>query len=170
MHKPLALAFGVATASTAIAAIVSTVDPNAGPNGTHVQNGSLQPNCIATGTSVSCNAYDLGGIGNTNAIANLSLNATATVDCTNKGGQLVEVKSHPKIADNSGLLTPSRNGELRVPALSVSVSNQLILNNAEECPNGNWRATVRPGTLSFTFTYTLNFVGFDGTYLTITGP
>jgi hypothetical protein len=165
-----AIGLGAVALSTAFAAVVATVDPSAGPSGTHVQNGSLQPACTVSGLSVSCNAYQLGGVGNTNAVALLSVSYSATVECTNKGGQLVEVKSHPKVGDTSGNLTPSRNGVLRVPQLGASVSNQLILSNAEECPNGNWRAAVKEGTVSFTFTYTLNFDGFDGTYLTITGP
>ena len=65
--------------------------------------------------TVLCAAYELGGVGNTNATAHLELNFTAAIDCTNKGGELVEVHSQDATATaSSGDL--SRNGRLDVTA------------------------------------------------------
>ena len=65
---PLAM-FGVAT--SAQAAITTTMDPAAAPTGTHL----------------------LAGVGNADPVGILATTSTATVQCRNHGGQIVGVKS-----------------------------------------------------------------------------
>jgi hypothetical protein len=92
------------------------------------------------------------------------------VDSTNKGGNLVE--SHPTSVTTSastGSLSP-KNGSLTVPQLSRSPTAPEV-SGAVNCPNPNWTATLRGGSLTLTsFTYTLSMAGFSGNYITITGP
>lgn len=150
---------------------VSIVPANA-PTGTHYQAGT-SASCSLSGGIVSCLSYQLAGVGNANGSASLSVSFSATVDCRNHGGQVVEVKAQAKGASAStGLLEP-KNGRLAVPTLSstgVSPTNATFEASAV-CPNGNWTKEVRDGTVSLdSFVYTLNFVGYPPSYITITGP
>src|SRR6266516_6257619 len=73
------------SAASALAAISGpSFDPTAAPTGTHVQRGT--PSCSVNGLRVSCSSYQLAGVGNTNATANLSVTYSATVVCINNGG------------------------------------------------------------------------------------
>jgi hypothetical protein len=156
------------TASTA--AITTTFNPTAAPTGTHVQTGT--PSCSVSGLAVNCTGYELAGVGNANATGSLVATYSATVDCTNKGGNLVPVKSSAQTAPTTtGSLSP-KNGKLAVPPLSSSpVPTDEQFEAAATCPNGNWTKSVAGGTITLTsFTYTLHFVGFTGNYITITGP
>jgi len=156
----------VLTASVGLAA--TTFNPSAAPSGTHVQTGT--PSCTQVGNTVNCSSYELAGVGNANATATLSATYSATVDCTNKGGKLVPVKSSVQAAPSStGELEP-KNGRLAVPALSgpPAPSTQAFL-DAATCPNGNWTKSLAPGDPTLeTWTYTLTFTGFTGAYITIT--
>jgi hypothetical protein len=149
--------------------LATVINPANAPSGTHVQTGT--PSCSLSGFTVTCSTYELGGVGNADATANLSANYTATIDCTNKGGQLVESHSHNATASAStGELSP-KNGRLTVPQLSAAApTNQQILRQAS-CPNPNWTPSVHEGSLTLTsFTYSLTFEGFTGSFITITGP
>lgn len=156
-----------AIAGTAFAATV-TFNPSAAPRGTHVQTGT--PDCTQVGNTVDCTSYELAGVGNTNATATLTATYSATVDCTNKGGKLVPVKSTVQTAPSStGELEP-KNGRLTVPALSgpPAPSNAAFL-AAATCPNGNWTKSLASGSPTLeSWTYTLTFTGFTGAYITIT--
>src|SRR5206468_4849203 len=67
------------------------------PSGGHLQSGSIQ--CVVhEDLSITCNSYEVAGIGNSNAQANLILSFSATVDCTNNGGKLVPVKASTQTA------------------------------------------------------------------------
>jgi len=105
----------------------------------------------------------LGGVGHTNADVDLTANYSATINCTNHGGNLVE--SHTTtFSDSSGdTLTSSKNGQLRVPRESASAFSA-----PQVCPNPNWTPSIAPGTLVLnSFTYTLTFAGFGSPYITI---
>jgi hypothetical protein len=119
-----------------------------------------------------CSAFELGGVGNTNATVDLVANYSATIDCTNKGGSLVESHSQD-VAVESGPVTikPDRNGRLRVAARTATApTNQQILQQAD-CPNPNWTPSVHGGSVTLdSFTYTLTFAGFTSPYITIKGP
>jgi len=166
------LAFFV-TSTTAQAAVSVTVNLANAPSGTHFANGSAQPNCIVSGTTVNCNGYTLGGVGHTNADLLLTANYSATVDCFNGGtNRNNPIESHQtSFSDtNHATLVPSRNGQLVVGAQSVS-PRQVELDNATTCPNANWTAVIRGGTLTLTsFTYSLTFAGFSAPAVLITGP
>jgi hypothetical protein len=162
-----AIAFPAA-ASAAVAP--GTYTPTAGsfdsanaPGSSHLTSGTVQ--CVVNNArDVDCSAYVLGGVGNTNATVSLAATYSATIDCTNKGGNLVE--SHTTTFEDTSTATvaSTRNGQLRVPAQSVSGFGA-----PQVCPNPNWTPTIRGGTLTLdTFTYTLTFAGFASPYITIT--
>jgi hypothetical protein len=172
-----ALSMGLAalTASAALAAVAAgtyTPDPGSfnganAPGSSHLTSGT--PQCaVAAGTlDISCSAYVLGGVGNNNATVALTASYSATIDCTNKGGNLVESHTADITATNTpNALHPDRNGQISVPAISVSgISAQQV------CPNHNWTPTIRAGTLVLnSFSYTLTFVGFTSAYITISEP
>jgi hypothetical protein len=167
----IAVAAMMFAATTASAAISTTFDPSAAPTGTHVA-GKTAPSCSVSGLTVTCVSFELAGVGNTNATANLEANYTGTVDCFNKGQDSGPIESHQtSLTDTatSGQLSP-KNGRLVVPRLSASPTQREI-SGAVFCPNPNWTAVLREGSLTLTdFTYTVTFAGFDGDYLTITGP
>lgn len=148
----------------------TTVDPTAAPSGTHVQTGTVE--CTVTDGVVTCSAYELAGVGKANATATLSASYTATVQCTNHGGQLVEVKTKPtSTATTSGPIPSDKNGRLAVPLLSSSAPTADEFKAMATCPNGNWTKSLLTGTIALSsFTYTLTFKGYTGAYITITGP
>jgi len=158
--------------TTAQAAITTTINPNAAPTGTHLQTGTIGCSVDSSTGLVSCSTYELAGVGGSNATAALNATYTATVQCRNNGGQIVEVKSQAKAAPTTtGSLSP-KNGRLSVPALnSGPVPTATQFENQATCPNGNWTKELEAGTVALSnFTYTLQFFGFTGFYITITGP
>jgi hypothetical protein len=145
-------------------------DASAAPTGTHLQSGT--PSCSVSGTAVTCSTYELAGVGNANAQATLDAAYSATVQCRNHGGQIVEVKSQAESAPvSTGQLQP-KNGRLPVPSLSTGdTPTASDFTSQATCPNGNWTKVLEDGTITLTsFTYTLTFAGFSSPYITITGP
>jgi hypothetical protein len=140
------------------------------PSGGHLQTGSIQ--CVVhENLSITCNSYEVAGIGGANAEATLSLTYTATVDCTNKGGNLVPVKASTQTAPiSTGDIEP-KNGRLTVPALSSGAApSNTSFTAAATCPNGNWTKSVRSGTVQISgFLYELTFEGFEDPAVTIAG-
>jgi len=133
------------------------------PGSSHLASGT--PSCtVNADLSIDCSAYVLGGVGHTNATVSLAATYSATIDCTNKGGNLVESHTTTFSASSSATVTSTRNGQLSVPAQSVSPFSA-----PQVCPNPNWTPSIRAGTLVLeTFTYTLTFAGFSSPYITIT--
>jgi hypothetical protein len=146
----------------------AAVFPANAPSGTHVQTGTI--GCTDSATGVSCTTFELAGVGNTNATVSLAATYSATINCTNRGGELVEVHSDAVTTVTSAALTSSKNGRLVVPALSSTApTNAQILAQAD-CPNPNWTPSVQPGSVMLeSFTYTLTFAGFTSPYVLITG-
>jgi hypothetical protein len=140
-------------------------DPANAPGSSHLTSGT--PECIVSAAlDVDCSAYVLGGVGNTNAAVSLVANYSATIDCTNKGGNLVESHTSNFSDDSSTSVTSSKNGQLSVPAQSTSAFSA-----PQVCPNRNWMPSIRTGTLTLNFfTYTLTFAGFPAPYIKIEGP
>jgi hypothetical protein len=166
----LALAALLVTASASSAAITTTFDAAAAPTGTHLQTGSI--GCSISGGVVTCTPYELAGVGNSDATATLDATYSATVQCRNHGGQIVEVKSQSETAPTTtGRLRP-KNGRLDVPQLqSGPVPSDADFEKNATCPNGNWTKETLESTITLaSFTYTLHFAGFTGDYITITGP
>ena len=166
----LAMAVVGLTASGATAS-TTTFNAAAAPNGTHLQTGTI--GCTVDSSQlVTCSAYELAGVGNADATATLDANYTATVQCRNHGGQIVEVKSQAEARPTiTGALRP-KNGRLDVPLLnSGPVPSAHDFEAMATCPNGNWTKELLDGTVALSsFTYTLHFTGFTGNYVTITGP
>jgi hypothetical protein len=94
----------------------------------------------------------------------LSASYSATIDCTNHGGNLVESHTATFSDSSRAEVASTRNGQLRVPSQSASAFGA-----PQVCPNPNWTPSIRAGTLVLeTFTYTLTFAGFGSPYITIT--
>jgi hypothetical protein len=158
------------TAAVAQAAINTTINPANAPQGTHFQVGTAT--WTVTGLTVNYSSYELAGVGNANATANLDASYTATVRCRNHGGQIVDVKSQPvTVGSSTGVLEP-KNGRLLVPALSSApVPTNAQFEALATCPNRNWTKETLAGSQTLSsFTYTLTFAGFTSPYITITGP
>jgi hypothetical protein len=158
-------------AAPALAAVSpGTYTPTAGsfnpanaPGSSHLTSGS--PSCtVNPNLSIDCTAYVLGGVGHTNATVDLAANYSATIDCTNNGGNLVESHTTTFAAESTATVASTRNGQLSVPTRSVSPFSA-----PQVCPNPNWTPSIRSGTLVLnSFTYTLTFAGFSSPYITIT--
>jgi len=160
------------SASVAFAAVApGTYTPTASsfnganaPGSSHLTSGS--PSCtVNADRSIDCSAYVLGGVGRTNADVSLTASYSATIDCTNHGGSLVESHTSNFSADSNATATSSKNGQLSVPAQSVSGLSSA----PQVCPNSNWTPSIRGGVVTLnSFTYTLTFAGFTSPYITIT--
>src|SRR6266540_6595487 len=137
-------------------------DPANAPGSSHLTSGT--PQCVVNDArDVDCSAYVLGGVGHTNADVDLTANYSATIDCTNHGGNLVESHTSNFSAASNAKATSSKNGQLSVPAQSVSPFGA-----PQVCPNPNWTPSIRGGTVTLnSFTYTLTFAGFTSAYITI---
>jgi hypothetical protein len=160
------------SAAVALAVAPGTYTPTAdsfdsanAPGSSNLKSGT--PQCVVNNNlDVNCSGYVLSGVGNTNADVDLTATYSATIDCRNHGGNVVE--SHETTFSSTGgqTLFPGRNGQLRVLAVSASAGDV-----EQVCPNPNWTPEIHPGTLVLeTFTYTLTFAGFDDPYITITAP
>lgn len=55
------------SASVALAVITTTINPANAPSGTHLQSGAIGCSVGSDGLTVSCTAFELAGVGNTNA-------------------------------------------------------------------------------------------------------
>jgi hypothetical protein len=156
----LALAAALAAPMASAAVVFS---PSTAPSGAHLSNGSPQPSCTVNPSTltVSCNAYQISGVGNTDADLVLSATYSATVTCTNKGGQLVNVKTQTTTTNSGDALTDVRNGTLYVSAISVSAPTTQAFLDAATCPNGNWTKNLAAGSPALSsFSYTLTFQGY----------
>ena len=163
----------MALALAAVPALAATNFDNA-PSGAHYRKGNVEPVCTETtvpttgAVTVSCTGTTIGGVGNTNADLLLSVTGTADFVCHNPGNDnIVEPHSASVDEDVAATLVPSRNGQLIVPAQSVTISPQEAA-EAFECPNTNWREEFT-GFSNLEFTYSLTFVGFDEPAILITG-
>jgi hypothetical protein len=161
----MAVSAAVALAQVSPGTYPGAVNGANAPGSSHLASGAIQ--CVvAADLDVDCAAYVLGGVGNTNAALSLTATYSATIDCTNKGGNLVE--SHTALFSDSeaAAVASTRNGQLRVPALSVSPFDA-----PQVCPNPNWTPSIRAGTLVLeSFSYTLTFAGFSAPAVIISEP
>jgi hypothetical protein len=180
MRKPLRLSILAAALGVSALFVTSLVasaaisppqfDSTAAPQGTHV-SGRVSPSCSVSGLTVTCNSYQLAGVGNTNATANLSVTYSATVVCINGGGNPSDGQHQGSFTQgtSTGQLEP-KNGKLTVPSLTSTPPTEQQFLAQQTCPNPNWTPTIPGGISISSFTYTLSFVGFDGAFITITGP
>jgi len=166
---PMMVAAAVAFPASASAATTTTFNPANAPSGTHVQRGT--PSCTVSGLNVSCSSFELAGVGNTNAQADLSATYSATVVCINAGGNPSDGQHQGTFsaAASTGQLSP-KNGRLTVPTLSATAPTEDQFLAQQTCPNPNWTPTIPGGITLSSFTYTVTFAGFSGPYITIVGP
>jgi len=166
------LVFGL-SATAAFAVAPGTYTPTAdsfnaanAPGSSHLASGTVACTVNAD-LSIDCNAYVLGGVGHTNATVSLDASYTAIIDCNNPGNNRNNpIESHTATfsASSTATVASTRNGQLRVPAQSVSPFSA-----PQVCPNPNWVPEIRDGSLQLlAFTYTLTFAGFSSPYITIT--
>ena len=158
---------------------VLTVDfsRNAAPQGTHFAQNTPDPTCLVGANSVTCpiNSFDLVGVGNTNAVAALSADFSATVDCFNPGrrNQNNPVESHTQTVTataTSGAISP-KNGRLTVDPITATGPTAEQFQAMATCPNPNWTPVLREGTINLSgFVYTVTFVGSNKPAIKITGP
>jgi hypothetical protein len=155
---------------------VTTLNAAGTPSGGHFQQGTNTPvNCVVlVDLSVECSGngpYEISGIGNSNAEAFLSAAWEATVDCTNKGGKLVPVKSQATGAPASTGEIEAKNGRLEVPVISVGAPAEAAFLAAATCPNGNWTKSLAEGDPTLvSFLYQLFFDGFTTPAISISAP
>jgi hypothetical protein len=92
------------------------------------------------------------------------------VVCINGGGNPSDSQHQGTFtATSSSGTLQSKNGNLTVPSLSVTPPTEQQFLAQQTCPNPNWTPTVPGGITLSSFTYTLQFAGFSGPYITITG-
>jgi hypothetical protein len=168
----LAMMLVAFSASAALAAGTPTFNPAAAPSGTHVQTGA--PSC-AFGPGpldVTCSAYELAGVGNTNATATLTAQYSATIDCRNNGGNVVAVKTGTFTAGPVTAELSPKNGRLTVPSLTVTAPSEEAFLAQQTCPNPNWTPEIQEGTTITLVSslYSLHFAGFTGDFITIIDP
>lgn len=149
----------------------TTVNPAYAPSGTHLQSGT--PECQVNDYVVTCSSYDLAGVGNSNASANLSATYRGIVICTNPGGNVAPGQTdYPTLYTSSGRISP-KNGRMTVPSLTSTTDRATIeaaLMQNTECPNGKWAKSLQPGSLALVgYTYTLSFAGYSAPYMIISG-
>jgi hypothetical protein len=164
----IALFAAVAWAAVAPGTYTPTADSfNAAnaPGSSHLASGS--PSCtVNADLSINCSPYVLGGVGHTNATVSLVASYSAIIDCFNPGtnpNNPIESHTATFSASSTATVASTRNGQLRVPAQSVSPFSA-----PQVCPNPNWTPQIRPGSLTLnSFTYTLTFAGFSSPYITI---
>jgi hypothetical protein len=148
---------------------VTNFTGNTAPSGAHYARGATEPTCSVSGVTVSCTGTAIGGVGNLDASVLLSVSYSATVQCTNKGGNTVDVKTQLTTSGGSDGDTRTRNGTLTVAPIS-STATDVNFTSLATCPNGNWTKSVVEGTAVVTgFTYTLTFDGFGQPVIVVTG-
>jgi hypothetical protein len=164
----VALSASVALAAVTAGTYGGSVNSANAPGSSHLTSGTIQCVVAANTFNVTCNGYTLGGVGHTDATVNLTASYTATINCTNQGGNLVESHTAANFAVGATPVTVTsvKNGQLTVPQRSVSASSA-----PQVCPNDNWTPSIAPGTLVLnSFRYTLTFAGFTAPAVLIAKP
>jgi hypothetical protein len=150
---------------------VTNFGGNSAPAGAHYKQGSAEPACAVSGLSVSCTGTQIGGVGNTDADLLLSVSYSATVQCRNNGGKIVDVKTQITTGSSSDDATDVRNGTLYVSTVGVTGPTDQSFVDAASCPNGNWTKLLVQGSPVLSgFAYTLIFHGYTEPAISITAP
>lgn len=161
-----ALLFALVTGMTAAQAATSL--DNA-PSGAHYAKGYSEPVCTVSGTTVTCTATAIEGVGNTNATVTLAVTSTISGVCHNPGtnSKVVEPFSKSVTKTSSSQLTSTRNGRLNVPAQTTTGVSTADFLATFKCPNPNWTPEVTSNVLSYQ--YSLTFAGFTDPAILIKG-
>ncbi|PKX96299.1 uncharacterized protein P174DRAFT_365492 [Aspergillus novofumigatus IBT 16806] len=138
-----------------------------GPSGAHIQSGTAQ--CSCSGNHISCDPFQICGVGHTDANVLLTASCTATVTCTNRGGNTVEVKSQPVTVPSRTVNANARNGCVNIPSIQLTEPSNSQFEAAASCPNPNWTKSVKSGSTSCTFSETVTFEGCNTPFTTVQG-
>jgi hypothetical protein len=141
------------------------------PSGAHYRQGFSEPTCDENDAGgITCTTTAIAGVGNIDATLALSVAYSATVQCRNRGGQVVEVKTQTTASTIApDPLTDERNGTLYVSSFSSPAPSTRDLLKSATCPNGNWTKELVGSPEVTSYTYTLTFDGFAQPAITVTG-
>lgn len=172
--KKLTTTLGLSVAAILIAPAAwgITVFQDRAPTGAHYRQGYSEPVCTINGLAVSCTGTQIAGVGNNDADVSLTVTYSATVQCKNHGGQIVDVKTQTTTSFPApDETTAIRNGTLVVGSFGTSSppTNQTFIDLAS-CPNGNWTKLLLGSPSVSSFTYTLTFQGYTAPAITVTYP
>jgi hypothetical protein len=151
----------------------ATFDYTQAPGGTHLVTPTTEADVTCTvsaSLSVTCPTtnFDIAGVGHTNATELLSTVYSATIDCRNNGGQVVESHTQSASVTAGPTTLRAKNGRLTTQTQTAVAPTDAQLQSQATCPNPNWTAEVRPGTkVLSSFTWTIKFDGFSGAFITI---
>lgn len=147
----------------------TTFRPECAPRGIHFR-GSDVPSCDCDASdNVICQSFTVCGVGNSNAVAELVSTFSATVQCTNPGGRVVEAQAEGVDAEAQTDEVEPKNGCLIVPGVRTDRPSATAFENEAECPNTSWTKMLLTATVVVdTSTYTLTFAGFTCPYIEIT--
>jgi hypothetical protein len=129
------------------------------PSGGHLQTGSIL--CVVhEDLSITCNSYELAGVGHIDADVSLDAVYSADVLCNNPAGGKnknndIEAQATTFSASDDFTATSAKNGRLTVRQAEVSPETS----DGDLCPNGNWTPEFTNLQL-VSFTYSLHFDGF----------
>jgi len=142
-------------------AVTEFNNPNAAPSGAHYRQGFGEPVCTVLNNVMTCSETQIGGIGNLDGDVALSVSRSATVQCSNGGGNIVEVKTQSSSSTTGNGFTRNRNGTLIVSEISAAVPSDADLLANASCPkqggsNKNWDKVLGSSTTSYTYTLKLN--------------
>jgi hypothetical protein len=120
------------------------------------------PTCTDIGTQVRCTAK-VAGLGGTTFQLDVTATGTASVECTNPGGNVAPGQSFTTTTTgSSGPMPTPRNGSARVTVQTVAPTAP-----AGSCPNDMWTATVTDVVFT-TATLTLREDGTVSDTITVT--
>jgi hypothetical protein len=135
------------------------------PSAAAAQNGHFvgKQTCTDIGTQVQC-AGKVAGLGGTTFTITVQASGTASVTCTNPGGNVAPGQAFSFSASgSSGPIPTPRNGQSRYTLTSIAPAPP-----AGSCPNPMWTASVDDVAFTGTATITL----FEGSTVsdTVTVP
>ncbi len=116
------------------------------PGAASAQSGHFvgTPTCTDIGTQVSCDGK-VAGLGGTTFSIRVAAEGTATVECTNPGGNVAPGQDTAvNVSGSSGPLATPRNGQFRFSLTSVDPEP---LPPTPTCPNRKWT----PNAVDVTF-------------------
>ena len=94
------------------------------------------PQCVDNGTTVTCSGK-VAGLGNEPVTIDVAAVGTATVTCTNPGGNVAPGQTKQVSVGGTQTLTPDKNGNV-----VFSVTTDQPQAPADACPNDKWTAAV----------------------------
>jgi hypothetical protein len=169
----MAVSASVALGAVSPGVYSATFDYTQAPEGTHLVGPTTESDVTCTvgaDLSVTCPTtnFEIAGVGHTNATELLSTVYSATIDCRNHGGQVVESHQQSALVTAGPTTLRAKNGRLMTQTQNAAAPTDQQLLRQATCPNPNWTAEVRAGTkVLSSLTWTVKFEGFSGAFITI---